>query len=308
MANTAVATQQPNTLSTLQALLERYKGQIAVALPRHMTPERMIRVALTAVSTTPALQKCTPLSIAACIVQCSILGLEPSSVLGEAYLVPFGNQCQLIPGYMGLLKLVRNSGELLTVNAQTVHEKDVFEFEDGLDPYLRHKRPQSGERGKPVAYWAGALLKNGGRQFVVMTRDEAEAHGKKFSKAYNNGPWKTDFDAMALKTCIRKLCKLLPKSVEAQMAVSLDERAEAGLPQQFSVDVPIELQPIETDEQPEPEMPTRKSEQLERDASLPQFANMKDAGTPPHPDAKAYIGDILHVADKDNASKWKAAQ
>jgi recombination protein RecT len=261
---TAVA-RQTQTLTTLQGMLEKYKSQIAVALPKHMTPERMIRVALTAVSTTPALQNCTPISIAACIVQASILGLEPNSVLGEAYLVPFKNQCQLIPGYQGLLKLVRNSGDLIMVNAQVVRENDKFDFEDGLDPYLIHKRA-TGDRGKVVAYWAGAVLKGGGKQFVVLSREEALEHGKKNSKSFNNGPWQTHFDEMAMKTCLRKLCKLLPKSIEAQIAVSLDERHEAGTGQQFSIDVPLELHPpIEEGAEAEPEvtMPERASGQAD---------------------------------------------
>jgi recombination protein RecT len=264
-ANAVAVQGQKADLGTLQGLLEKYKSQIAVALPKHLTPERMIRVALTAVSTTPALQKCTALSVASAIVQASILGLEPNGALGEAYLIPYGTVCQLIPGYLGLIKLVRNSGELMMINAQPVHGKDVFEFEDGLDPYLTHKRYKGEDRGPVIAYWAGAVLKGGGKQFVVMTKREVEAHGKKFSKAFTSGPWKTDFDAMAMKTCLRKLVKFLPKSIEAQIAVSLDERAEAGIPQQFSVDVPLELQPpaeAEADEDVKPEIqqPQRLSE------------------------------------------------
>jgi recombination protein RecT len=260
MATSAVTQNARNM--TLPQLLESYKGQIAMALPKHMTPERMIRVAITAVNTTPGLQKCTPLSVAGCIVQASILGLEPSSVLGEAYLVPYGNQCQLIPGYQGLLKLVRNSGELIMVNAQVVRANDKFDFEDGLDPYLIHKRA-AGDRGEVTDYWAGAVLKGGGKQFVVMTKSEAQEHGKKYSKTFNNGPWKTEFDQMSLKTCLRKLCKLMPKSIEAQIAVALDERHEAGLHQQFTVDVPIELHPPADDAQQiegQIETPQRKSE------------------------------------------------
>lgn len=261
MATQSVA---PNTLGTLQALLEKYKGQIAMALPRHLTPERMIRIAITAVSRTPALQECTPLSIAGCVVQAAQLGLEPDGVLGEAYLVPFKNrktgkkEAQLIPGYQGLLKLVRNSGELQMVNAQVVRENDRFDFEDGLDPYLVHKRAQ-GERGKITAYWAGAVLKGGGKQFVVMTRPEVQDHRDRYSKAKDSGPWQDEFDAMAMKTCLRKLCKLLPKSVQAQMAVALDERAEVGLAQRFSVDVPIELHPAEEEEPAAIQKPQRKS-------------------------------------------------
>jgi recombination protein RecT len=258
-SQTNAVAQAGGGLGTLQGLLNQYKQQIACALPKHLTPERMIRVALTAVSTTPALQKCTPISVAACVVQASILGLEPNAVLGEAYLVPYGNQCQLIPGYLGLIKLVRNSGELQMINAQVVREKDRFEFEDGLDPYLTHKRGE-GDRGAVVAYWAGAVLKGGGKQFVVMSKAEVMEHGKRFSKAFNNGPWKTDFDAMALKTCLRKLCKFLPKSIEAQIACNLDERHEAGLSQQFSVDVPLELQPTSEPEPQQIEAPQRASQ------------------------------------------------
>ena len=87
----AVATAQQNPLAILSGMLEKHKNQIAMALPRHMTPERMIRVTLTAASNNPMLAKCTPVSIASSIVQSSILGLEPSSVLGESYLVPFYN-------------------------------------------------------------------------------------------------------------------------------------------------------------------------------------------------------------------------
>jgi recombination protein RecT len=247
-------TAEQKAVVNLQALLTRHKDQIAMALPRHMTADRMLRVALTAATTNPALLKCDARSIAACIVQAAILGLEPNTPLGECYLIPYKDLCTLVPGWKGLLKLVRNSGELVIVNAQEVRQNDTFEFEDGLDPYLRHKRAPGGpqERGPVVAYWAGAVLRSGGRQFVVMMRDEVEAHAKKYSKAFNKGPWQTEFDQMALKTCLRKLCKYLPTSVESQTACALDEQEEAGMPQQFAPEVPLELHPVaESSEPPE---------------------------------------------------------
>ena len=236
------------SLGNLQALLEKYKHQIAAAIPNHLTPERLIRIALTAVSRSPGLLECDPLTICGCVIQAAQLGLEPDGVLGEAYLVPFTNnrtrkkECQLIPGYQGLLKLARNSGELKFVNAQVVREKDLFEFVEGSDPSLIHKRA-AGDRGKTVAYWACASLKTGGFQFVVMTRREVEEHRDRFSRAKDTGPWRDDFDTMALKTCLRKLCKLLPKSTQAQIATSLDEAHEAGHSQLFSFEVPAELHP-----------------------------------------------------------------
>jgi recombination protein RecT len=262
MSTLALQTQsnQTQALTTLSELLNRYKEQIAMALPRHLTPERMIRVALTAVGRNPTLQKCSPATIAGCVVQASILGLEPDGVLGEAYLVPFynkkvnnnkgGYECQLIPGYQGLLKLVRNTGELKMVDVQEVCENDEFDFEKGMEPFLRHK-PAVGDRGEIISYWAGAVLINGGKQFEVMTKEQIEAHRDKYSKSAESGPWVTSPEWMFKKTVLRKLVKLLPKSAQAQLAVALDERNEVGVAQRFSVDVPLELHPV-SDESDEP--------------------------------------------------------
>lgn len=255
--NNAVATRPANGLATLQQLLITHKDQIAMALPKHLTPERMIRVALTAVSRTHQLQSCDPKTVAACVVQASILGLEPEAALGEAYLVPFKvkgvQMCQLVIGYKGLIKLVRNSGQLSMINAATVREKDTFEFEDGLKPYVVHRKPSPFaspvDRGPVIGYWAGALLKDGSQQFVVMGKGEVEEHMRRYSKSYtlDSSPWKTEFDAMALKTCIRKLCKFLPQSVEVQTAIALDEQADTGVAQMFTSAVPTDLLPAATD-------------------------------------------------------------
>ena len=155
-----VVKQSP--LGNLQSLLDKYKSQIAAALPKHVSPERMIRVALTAVSGNARLQECNPLTICGAIVQASILGLEPSTVLGECFLVPFWNkkaqggkggyEAQLIVGYQGKIKLVSNTGQLLGVKAAVVREHDEFDFDDGIDPRVSHKYYHVKERGKVVGY------------------------------------------------------------------------------------------------------------------------------------------------------------
>ncbi len=251
MSNAVTTTQQqpPATgnLGALSGMLEKYKNQIAVALPRHMTPERMIRVALTAVSNTPALAECAPVTIAASIVQASILGLEPSSVLGEAYLVPFWNsksrrkECQLIPGYMGLVKLARNSGEVSVIDAQIVYSNDNFEFHKGSDVYWLHKWARKGDRGEPEGVWAGYVLKDGSKNFEYWTIEQIERHRDKFSKgAYDKdgnliGAWRDSPEWMWKKTVLRQVIKLMPKSVELSTALKLDELGEVGLPQQIDV-------------------------------------------------------------------------
>ena len=287
-ANGSGPPRTATTLGGLSQLLDKYKDQIAHALPKHLTPERMIRVALTAVSQNRKLLECSALTICGSIVQASILGLEPSSVLGECFLVSFWNkkanhgkgarECQLIVGYHGKIKLVSNTGELLGLNAKAVHVNDEFEFDDGLEPFVRHKYHHLQERGAVYGYWAGAALKNGFRRIEFARTKEIEEHRDRFAltRDHNDqifGVWVEHFDAMALKTMIHRVCKLLPKSVEAQTAWQLDERAEAGLPQKFSVEVPIELQQTgafdETSDQA-PDLPEPKRQSETAAASKPQ--------------------------------------
>ena len=261
MAEEQALVKERGSLGDLQQLLEKHKAQIVNALPKHMTAERMIRIAMTAVSGSPELMRCQAISLAACIVQASILGLEPNSVLGEAYLVPFWNkkaknpdgslgayQAQLIPGYLGLVKLARNTGEVSMIDAQPVYEHDFFEFEKGSEVYWRHKWERSADRGKVQGYWAGYVLKDGAKNFEYWTVKQIEEHRDRYSKgAYDRngnlqGPWKDSPDWMYRKTPLRQVIKLMPKSVELSTAIALDERAESRVGQVF-VDVPLALHP-----------------------------------------------------------------
>lgn len=254
MSNASQKQEGGGNLAQLQNLLEKHKGQIANALPKHMTPERMIRVALSAVSGNNLLMQCRPISLAACIVQSSILGLEPNSLLGEAYLIPFWNgkvkayDCQLMPGYLGLVKLARNSGQLAMIDAQPVYSNDEFSFSKGSDTYWIHTWGRTGDRGELQGYWAGYVLKDGSKNFEYMTVEQIEIHRDKFSKgAYDKngdlqGPWKLAPDWMYRKTVLRQLIKLMPKSVELANALALDERQDVGVAQAY-IDVPLELQP-----------------------------------------------------------------
>lgn len=206
------------------------KEQLAVALPRHMTAERMIRIATTEIRKVPALGDCDTMSFVSAIVQCSQLGLEPGGALGHAYLLPFGNKnensgkknVQLIIGYRGMIDLARRSGQIASLSARVVREGDDFSFEFGLEEKLVH-RPGENEDAPVTHVYAVARLKDGGTQFEVMTRKQIELVRAQ-SKAGNNGPWVTHWEEMAKKTAIRRLFKYLPVSIEIQRAVSMDEK------------------------------------------------------------------------------------
>ncbi len=223
------------------AMLEQFKGEIARAMPRHLNPDRMARIALTAFRMTPKLAECDPRSVFAAVIQSSQLGLEVG-LHGEAHLVPFGNQCQLIPGYTGLMKLARNGGNIIDIYAHEVRERDTFSLKFGLERDLMHEPlsmdggfPASDEeRGRIVGFYAVAVFKDGNRTFVAMGRSEVErirdnSRGYQAAKKYKKeSPWDTDFTSMGLKTAIRRLTKFLPKSSELATALALDAAGENG--------------------------------------------------------------------------------
>lgn len=211
---------------TIFDLIKKMQPEVEKALPPSVTAERLIRITLTEVRNTPRLQECTPQSILGALMQAAQLGLEPGSGLGLAYLVPYWSkkldsyECQLIVGYRGLVDLARRGGA--TISAHAVHEHDEFDVAYGLDETLVHRPNLRGDRGPVWAYYAVGIHRDGGRQFEVMTRTEAEAHRDRFGNTSNGSPWLTDFDAMALKTCARQLAKWMPLSVEARDAIAGD--------------------------------------------------------------------------------------
>lgn len=222
-----IAKASNNTVSnsggkTIKDYLKAYEGEFAKALPSVLTPERFTRMALTALTKTPKLGQCSPASFMAAMLEAAQLGLEPNTPLGQAYLIPYGKSCQFQIGYKGLIDLAHRSGELKSIEAHEVHENDVFEFEFGLTPKLVHK-PAITDRGEVIWYYGVYHLVNGGYGFEVMSREDVEAHARKYSKSYNNGPWQTEFDEMAKKTVLKKALKYAPLKSDFVRGITVDE-------------------------------------------------------------------------------------
>lgn len=217
--------QRQSPMQNLQGLIRQMAPEMQKALPKHMTGERMARIATTVLRQTPKLAECTPESFLGALLTSAQLGLEPGP-LGEAYLVPYGRTVTFIPGYRGLIKLAYQSGQVRELYAQIVFANDEFKYTLGLHRDLQHT-PAQGERGAPIAGYAVAHFKDGGYAFEVMTVPEIEAIRSR-SRSGQNGPWKTDWEAMAKKTVVRQLAKWLPMSVELQRGLSLDETVRDG--------------------------------------------------------------------------------
>jgi recombination protein RecT len=225
-------------INEVRGALEAMKSQIALALPKHVTPERLLRVAMTSIQRTPKLLECDRTSLYAAVMTAAQLGLEPDGVLGQAYLVPFAGKVQFIPGYKGLITLARNSGEVSSIQAQPVCEGDEFSFSYGSDEHLHHV-PALGERGKLTHFYAYARFKDGSFHYEVMSlaqvlavRDGSKGWqaAVKYAKPGQgpDSPWHTHFEEMGRKTAIRRVAKYLPLSV--QRAAAIDEAVERGVP------------------------------------------------------------------------------
>lgn len=217
--------------NTIATLIRRMEPEIKRALPKHITPERMARITLTAIRNNPELAQAEQMSLLSAVMQSAQLGLEPNTPLGEAYLIPYQNkkkgiiEVQFQMGYKGLLNLAHRTKEYKAIYAHEVYQNDEFHYEYGLNKDLKHI-PADIPEGDPIYYYAVYHLQNGGFDFVVWSREKVQQHAKTYSQAFAKGwtsPWKSDFDSMAKKTVLKDVLKYAPKSIEFAKALSTDE-------------------------------------------------------------------------------------
>ena len=226
-----------STMNDLHALIRAKRGQIESVMSDALGPERLYSMLQSAVAHEPKLLECTPESIIACCMKCSVLGLEPSNVdgLGKAYILPYGNknyangrrEATFILGYKGMIELARRSGELSSINVTPVFEDDGIDLmmDEAGQPYLTRGKVNldaDHSDGKLRFVFLNAELANGSHYRTYMTRAEID-QAKTWSSAGDKGPWKTDYVAMARKTVVRRAFPYLPVSTQAQQAAVADE-------------------------------------------------------------------------------------
>ena len=209
----------------LREYLEKAKPQMLDVLPKYLTPERLVKIALVAISKTPRLLECDQRSILQCVMLGAELGLEAGGPLGHLYLVPYKNVCTPIIGYQGFVELMHRSGKIASIEAHAVHSNDEYDMKFGAELVLWHK-PNLREPPKEMVFaYSVARTVAGGTQAVVMSKFEVDKIRER-SRAGNNGPWVTDYEEMAKKTVVRRIAKMLPKSVQIGRAIAVDEAAE----------------------------------------------------------------------------------
>jgi recombination protein RecT len=168
------------------------------------------------------LKNADPISVYNSAMLAATLDLPINQNLGFAWIVPYGKAAQFQLGVKGLVQLAQRSGQYLNINVIEVYENQ-FESFNTLTEKLSANFDLPGD-GKIVGYAAYFKLINGFEKTCYWTVEKVMQHGKRYSKSYNNGPWKTDFDAMAKKTVLKStLSKWGILSIEMQTAVKVDQ-------------------------------------------------------------------------------------
>lgn len=220
-------TNAPSTTKEWSGYLDKLKPQLALALPKHMNPDRMTRLALTCLSTNLKLQECTPTSIAATIVSAAQLGLE-IGVNGQAYMIPYGKTATFVPGWKGLVDLVARSGRA-TVWTGAVYEGDDFDYQLGDTPYCRH-RPQGEDSIDKLTHVYAIGRVKGSEQAVieVWPMKKVQKHLTRMNKIGKAHYAFSHMEMYARKVALLQVLKYMPMSVELSAAVEATVSAEEG--------------------------------------------------------------------------------
>lgn len=237
-------------------------GELGRALPGiGLTPERMARLSITALRTTPKLMKCDRISVLASVVQCATLGLEPNTPLGHAWILPYGSKAQLVIGYKGYIALADRGG--VSMCGENVYERDRWRHPRPGDTRIAHVPFLGGDRGRWIAAYAYAMRYQRPIQFRVIgpadvekAKDSSSSYqtesrffnDKNFLETFQrkNGrpwepssPWLTDEPSMIIKTALRRLSAFVSLAADVAplmaRATALDDAADRGEPQNFGV-------------------------------------------------------------------------
>lgn len=227
---TAVAVREDQ--HPIIAKIDAKMPEIAQMLPDGMQADRFRRVVVQALVRNPDLWQCTPVSVVSAIVESAQIGLEPTGVLGRAWMLPYAGEAKLIVGYRGYAELAWRADHIL-VKTGAVREGDDFAYQRGTDAYLRHA-PASDDRDREATddnitdFWALYELPDGRTEFEVMSRKAVERIRDKAK--YKNPVWGQHFGEMGRKTVLRRLLKTAPLSPEVQRVLAKDEEIDFDTP------------------------------------------------------------------------------
>lgn len=231
--NLPAHTNGQSPVAAFSKFLDGFKGQMALALPKHLTADRMCRLALTAFSTSPKLQECEPKTIAASIMTASTLGLEPG-VNGQGFLIPYWDNrrrisiCTFVPGWKGLVDIVNRSGRA-TVWTGAVFDGDHFDYALGDRPFVQHRPGDEDDPGKLTHVYAiGRVNGSDWPVIEVWTMKKVWRHRDQYNKVGEKHYSFRDPEMYARKVALLQVLKYMPSSIELTNAIAASNAAENG--------------------------------------------------------------------------------
>lgn len=219
MSDTQIATKASTPMELFRGDMKRMEAEFAMVLPSQIPVDRFIRTTITAVAMNPALLNADKQSLLSATMKAAQDGLLCDN--REAALVIFGDKIQYLPMIGGLLKKMRNSGQVSNVSASVVYEKDKFAYIKGDNERIEHDPYLDGDRGALRLAYAIAWLKDGSVQREVMTRQDIEKV-RGVSKAKNGPAWTSWESEMWRKSVLRRLHKYLPSNAEIEQLIKHD--------------------------------------------------------------------------------------
>lgn len=306
--STALATRKLSSGELLKREFDKWKPTLAAVLPRHLDAERIIKMAIGAFMRSDDLQACTIGSIIKATIMAAELGLEPGGLLGECYLVGYSNkkkvrdgnvwkevkvrEATLIPGYRGLIKLARQTGDVVGIYAVAVDESEVrgFRVVLGTERRIEHEMDLTAARTEKLfAAYGVVQFRDGSNHFEVMTKGQIDAI-KNRSAASSSGPWVSDYAAMAKKTMIKQVLKMVtlsPEKPALAQAIAADNAAESG--EAFNTDLTAEFEVIEEGGE-DTSSPDVQAQPVTRSAELAsKLGVVRGTATPAHDPATGEI-------------------
>lgn len=287
-------------LVTMRTMLEQAAPKLAEVAPRHLKPERIIRLLLAAASRNPKILTCTQESVLQFAMTCSQTGLEPIGA-GGIYPIPRRNshtnatELTALPDYRGLINCAKHAGCIKDAYAEVVYEHDQFDYALGLEPYLVHK-PARGSRGALESAYCIIVLPDGAKRFVVMDRSEVDSIRRR-SQSGGSGPWVTDEGEMWKKTVIRRAMKpFIGAAPELDAAIELDDKATGVVKQHMEIRMPVAVSEPEPVALSEDKPATQAQEPATAPEPLPEG---DDAGQQPEqpagPSLSEWQGKVIGV-------------
>jgi recombination protein RecT len=224
----AVANKQQTPLQAFNGFMDKFKPQLALALPKHLNADRMARLALTAFSTNSKLQECDMMSIAGSIMTAGQLGLEPN-VNGAGYLIPYGKTCTFVPGWKGLVDLVARSGRG-TVFTGVIFKDQQYTFTDGArrDLVIHNETELDDPADITHAYAIGWVKDSSMPVIELWTVGKLKKHRDKYNKVGKSHYSFRDWEMYARKIPLLQVLKYMPCSVEVANAIAVAHASEDG--------------------------------------------------------------------------------